>query len=178
MNIIKTVAAQVRKLSDNELFDLAASSGLVTVKLAHGVTAPSPSPALPVEQVINRREARLRPRKRVNKKANGAAVRYAMREPPTNGSAIAREAHSLVAKVAEDMQRRVEAYIKESHDGVSASDVAKDLSMPVMRAGAVLRKLREEGRVYMGGTRRFARYASTQAMADECSSAARTGADK
>jgi DNA-binding transcriptional regulator GbsR (MarR family) len=41
---------------------------------------------------------------------------------------------------------------------------------------SALKALKEEGRVFMGGTRRFARYATSQAAADRASLDARRGA--
>ncbi|MEO7328808.1 MAG: hypothetical protein ABI193_09540, partial [Minicystis sp.] len=63
--------------------------------------------------------------------------------------------------------------------GASGSSVGEIERQSSLSRGAViasLKALKEQGRVFMGGTKRFARYAMTQAAADKASVEARRGA--
>jgi hypothetical protein len=62
-----------------------------------------------------------------------------------------------------------------SRDGVAVGDVVKATGLDRGPVAAALKSLKEEGRIHMGGTRRFARYAASQAAADRASEAARKG---
>lgn len=63
----------------------------------------------------------------------------------------------------------------QSNDGVAVGDVVKATSLDRGPVAAALKALKEEGRIFMGGSRRFARYALTQAVADRASEVARKG---
>jgi len=60
-------------------------------------------------------------------------------------------------------------------NGAGASDVIKSSGLQAAPVSAALKALRAEGRIYMGGNRRFARYATSQAAADRASQAVRKG---
>lgn len=63
----------------------------------------------------------------------------------------------------------------QSNDGVAVGDVVKATSLDRGPVAAALKALKEEGRIFMGGSRRFARYALTQPVADRASEVARKG---
>lgn len=65
--------------------------------------------------------------------------------------------------------------IVQSRDGVAVSDIVKATSLDRGPVAAALKTLKEDGRIYMGGNRRFARYAMTQQAADRASEVARKG---
>jgi hypothetical protein len=57
--------------------------------------------------------------------------------------------------------------------GLSLGQIERASSLPRGAVTAALKTLKEEGRAFMGGTKRFARYAATQAQADRASLDAR-----
>ena len=59
--------------------------------------------------------------------------------------------------------------------GVAVGDVVKATGLERGPATAALKALKEEGRIFMGGNRRFARYAMTLAAAEKASETARKG---
>lgn len=65
--------------------------------------------------------------------------------------------------------------VVQSRDGVAVSDIVKATSLDRGPVAAALKTLKEDGRIYMGGNRRFARYAMNQAAADRASETARKG---
>lgn len=65
--------------------------------------------------------------------------------------------------------------VVSSRDGVAVGDVVKATNLERGPVAAALKALKEEGRIHMGGNRRFARYATSQAAADRASEAARKG---
>jgi hypothetical protein len=65
--------------------------------------------------------------------------------------------------------------IVQSREGVAVSDIVKATSLERGPVAAALKTLKEEGRIYMGGNRRFARYAMNQQAADRASEVARKG---
>lgn len=67
------------------------------------------------------------------------------------------------------------ARVVEASRGLSVGEIERSSGLPRAAVAAALKKLKDEGRVFMGGTRRFARYASTQAQADRASLDARGG---
>jgi DNA-binding transcriptional regulator GbsR (MarR family) len=58
-------------------------------------------------------------------------------------------------------------------DGLSSSEIERETALSRAVVSAALKALKEQRRIFMGGTRRFARYAKTQAMADRASLNAR-----
>ena len=63
-----------------------------------------------------------------------------------------------------------------TREGVAVADVVKATGLARSQAAAALKALKEERRIFMGGSRRFARYAMTPAAAEQASEAARKGA--
>lgn len=59
-------------------------------------------------------------------------------------------------------------------EGLSAGEIERGTGFSKAVVSAALKALKEQGRVFMGGTKRFARYAGTQAIADRASEQART----
>ena len=74
----------------------------------------------------------------------------------------------------DEMAERVDrvARVIDQSDGVSVSEIEKKSKLSRNVVQAAIRTLREQGRIFMGGTKRFARYASTQKQADSASVAA------
>ncbi|EYF06684.1 Histone-like protein [Chondromyces apiculatus DSM 436] len=70
---------------------------------------------------------------------------------------------------------KVERIVKAS-TGLSASEVAKQASIPQTRAAAALKELKLAKRIFQGGDRRFARYAGDAKTADSASMVARKNA--
>jgi hypothetical protein len=65
--------------------------------------------------------------------------------------------------------------IVSSREGVAVGEVVKATSLERGPVAAALKTLKEEGKIFMGGDRRFARYAMSQATADRASETARKG---
>ena len=60
--------------------------------------------------------------------------------------------------------------------GMGLGEIERATKLSRSALTSALKALKEEGRVFMGGTRRFARYATSQAAADRASLEARRGA--
>lgn len=71
------------------------------------------------------------------------------------------------------LEGKVHAAVVASPVGLSVSDIAGELGVPKGKVGPVLRRLRDQGHVAMAGTRRFARYGRTEAIAESASQGAR-----
>jgi hypothetical protein len=126
----------------------------------HG-SAPSPAPT----------PAPAAPRKRAAKPAAPppAPVKAAPAKkaaPPAKRRSNGEDRASVVDKVFR---------VVSSRDGVAVGDVVKATNLERGPVAAALKALKEEGRIHMGGNRRFARYATSQAAADRASEAARKG---
>jgi predicted transcriptional regulator len=63
--------------------------------------------------------------------------------------------------------------IVQDAKSVSMGDIESRSGLSRPAVAAVIKQLKAENRVYMGGERRFARYATTQAAADRASADAR-----
>ena len=68
----------------------------------------------------------------------------------------------------------VAKYIKSSK-GVALADVVAATKLTKPQAAGAIRELKQAGKVYQGGDRRFARYASSKKAAEKASLAARKG---
>ncbi len=101
------------------------------------------------------------PAKKREKPAAGAPARRAGRGRPTSEQRAA----SL------DEVARVVA----GSSGMSVSEIERASGLARGEVASALRALKEQGRVFMGGTKRFARYAASQAAADRASADARGG---
>ena len=106
------------------------------------------------------------------KSAPKAAPAPAAKAAPSKKAAPAAKSDS-----AEDRASVVEKVFRlvQGRDGVAVGDVVKATGLARGPATAALKALKQEGRIYMGGSRRFARYAMTQAAADKASESARKG---
>ena len=63
-----------------------------------------------------------------------------------------------------------------ARDSMSVGEIEHETGLARGLIASALKALKQEGRVFMGGTKRFARYAATQAAADQASLDARGGA--
>lgn len=52
---------------------------------------------------------------------------------------------------------------------MSVGEIEREVELSKSLITSALKTLKQEGRVFMGGTKRFARYAATQAAADQAS---------
>ena len=68
------------------------------------------------------------------------------------------------------------ARIVASSSGLGVGEIERQSGLSRSAVGSALKALKDQGRVFMGGTKRFARYATTQAAADQASLEARSGA--
>jgi len=89
---------------------------------------------------------------------------------PAKKAAPARESNGDRTTVVERVLRVV-----SSREGVAVADVVKSTGLERAPVAAALKALKEERRIFMGGNRRFARYAMTPAAAEQASQAARKG---
>lgn len=106
------------------------------------------------------------------KSAPKAAPAPAAKAAPSKKAAPAAKSDN-----AEDRASVVEKVFRlvQGRDGVAVGDVVKATGLARGPATAALKALKQEGRIYMGGSRRFARYAMTQAGADKASESSRKG---
>jgi hypothetical protein len=105
-----------------------------------------------------------------------AALATAPGRSKGKGSPVKRSRAS-VRRAAPSAERQglldsVERVVKAS-SGVSASDVARLVSIPQSRAAAALKELKLAKRIFQGGDRRFARYAGDLKTAEHASTSAR-----
>jgi DNA-binding transcriptional ArsR family regulator len=68
------------------------------------------------------------------------------------------------------------ARIVGNSGGLSVGEIERQSGLSRSVVGSALKALKDQGRVFMGGTKRFARYATTQQAADQASLEARRGA--
>jgi hypothetical protein len=99
---------------------------------------------------------------------------------PAAKAAPAKKAAAAPAKKRSNGEDRASALEKvfrvvQARDGVAVGDVVKATSLDRGPVAAALKALKEEGRIFMGGSRRFARYALSQGAADRASETARKG---
>ena len=102
------------------------------------------------------------PAKAAPAKAAAPAKKAAPAAPRENGG----DRTTVVEKVLRVVSGR---------EGVAVADVVKATSLDRAPVAAALKALKEERRIFMGGSRRFARYAMTPAAAEQASQAARKG---
>jgi len=65
-----------------------------------------------------------------------------------------------------------------SSRGISATEVADKTKLPRAHVTKAIADLKEAGKVFQGGERRFARYATTKKVATDASIASRNGGSK
>lgn len=115
------------------------------------------------------------PRKGVKAASTKAAPAKAA---PAKAAPAAKKAASKRRSNGEDKASALDKVFRvvQGRDGVAVSDIVKATSLDRGPVTAALKALKEAGRIAMGGNRRFARYAMSQAAADQASEAARKGA--
>lgn len=86
---------------------------------------------------------------------------------PPSPRASAEERAAIIEKIAG---------VVEKSEGLSVGEIERESGLSRAAVASALKLLKEQGRAFMGGTKRFARYASTQAAADQASLGARGGA--
>lgn len=156
----------------------AAAKKLAEAKAAAGV---APAPALAPETGAVKPIIRRKADKLAQSKPPSAPPKPA--EPPP--AAEAPEKPEAAAKRAllgqpgsepprEDLSAAIEGVIRES-DGVALADIAEAVGAPKVRVALLVRELKTARRIYQGGERRFARYASTAQKAEAASLRARKG---
>jgi DNA-binding transcriptional ArsR family regulator len=100
-----------------------------------------------------------------------AAPRAAARAPVSERGRGARQTSEERAATIERIAR-----IVSSSAGLSVGEIERQSGLSRSAVGSALKALKDQGRIYMGGTKRFARYATSQAVADQASLEARRGA--
>jgi len=120
---------------------------------------------------------------RVSAGAVSKALRQAAKGRPKRGGGgraapRGRAAPARARKSSEERAAIIEkvAGVVESSDGLSVGEIERESGLSRAAVASALKQLKEQGRTFMGGTKRFARYASTQAAADKASVDARGGA--
>jgi hypothetical protein len=110
------------------------------------------------------------------------------RPPATTARAAARPGRPAAAPKPARATRRARASSEEkavllaqieralSRAGMGLGEIERETGLPRATIASALKVLKDEGRVFMGGNRRFARYATTQEAADRASVEARRGA--
>jgi len=111
---------------------------------------------------------------RGNSKTNGSnrKTKSSAKSIKQRGSRGAGRAKRATAAEKEAMLVRVENAIKNS-SGLSASQIANKTKLPKTRVQAAVRELKATKRIFQGGERRFARYASDARTAKAASLSAR-----
>jgi hypothetical protein len=127
---------------------------LRTPSKSRGVSAGSVSKAL-------RQAAKGRPRR------GGSGGRAKGRSAPARTRTTSEERAAIIEKIAG---------IVQSGDGLSVGEIERQSGLSRAAVASALKLLKEQGRAFMGGTKRFARYAATQVAADQASLDARGGA--
>lgn len=120
------------------------------------------------------------PPKSETKAAPAAAPALAPKAAPKKAPAAKAKAKPAAPKRAEGSEDRATVVEKvfrlvASGSGVAVGDVVKATGLERGPATAALKALKEEGRIFMGGNRRFARYAMSLAAAEKASETARKG---
>ncbi len=106
---------------------------------------------------------------RATKPKRGAPARAAAK-PAAKPSRRTRVTVEERAATLDSVERIVSA-----DQGLSAGDIERRSGLSRATVAAALKALKDEGRLFMGGTKRFARYATSQAAADKASREARGG---
>jgi uncharacterized protein with PhoU and TrkA domain len=158
MSIEKQIADQVRQLPDKTLLEMALAHGFsLALKKPNGA-APKATSIFSVTGA-----------KKVEKAAkNVAAVASQAAKPPRK------------AKTAEPnpdaglVLTKLNGATVDSR-GLSSGELAQIVGIEKGKVSRILKRLVAEGKAFKGGDRRFARYATTQKLADDASLAARAG---
>jgi hypothetical protein len=156
----------VRKMPDQAIL------ALVKDRLGAVVSTGAAAPSL-VEAPATRRRGRPATRPVVPAAAAPAPARVpAKREAPAKRKPGRPKKTAALSAERQEVLNTVERIVKSSN-GVSASDVARQASIPQTRAAAALKELKLAKRIFQGGDRRFARYAGDAKTAEQASLNAR-----
>lgn len=101
------------------------------------------------------------------KRSNASSARPRGRTAPTTRTRTTSEERAAILEKV--------AGVVESSSGLSVGEIERESGLSRAAVASALKQLKEQGRTFMGGTKRFARYASTQATADKASVDARGG---
>lgn len=101
------------------------------------------------------------------KRSSSGGSRPRGRTTPARARTTSDERAAILEKVAG---------VVDGADGLSVGEIERESGLSRAAVASALKQLKEQGRAFMGGTKRFARYASTQAVADKASVDARGGA--
>jgi hypothetical protein len=106
----------------------------------------------------------------------GGAKRTASTKAATKGPVSERRGRARPTN--EERAAAIEriARIVGNSGGLSVGEIERQSGLSRSVVGSALKALKDQGRVFMGGTKRFARYATTQQAADQASLEARRGA--
>lgn len=102
-----------------------------------------------------------------SKRGGAGSVKIKARTAPTRTRTTSEERAAILEKVAS---------VVENGDGLSVGEIERASGLSRTAVASALKLLKEQGRTFMGGTKRFARYASSQGAADQASLDARGGA--
>jgi hypothetical protein len=143
-----------------------------------GAAAVALRPASPAVPAASRSSA---PPKKVVKAPAAAPAKAAPAAAPAKAAPAAKKVAPAAPKKranGEDKASTLDKVFRivQGRDGVAVSDIVKATSLDRGPVAAALKTLKEDGKIFMGGNRRFARYAMSQAAADRASMSARKGA--
>ncbi|MRG97947.1 hypothetical protein [Polyangium spumosum] len=99
------------------------------------------------------------------------------RAPATVRAPVSERRHAA-RPTSEERAAAIEriARIIANGSGLSVGEIERQSGFTRSAVGSALKTLKDQGRIFMGGTKRFARYATTQAAAEQASLEARRGA--
>ncbi|MDI3285204.1 hypothetical protein [Polyangium sp. 15x6] len=109
--------------------------------------------------------------------ASSRTKRAPSRAPATVRAPVSERRHAS-RPTTEERAAAIEriARIVGNGSGLSVGEIERQSGFTRSAVGSALKALKDQGRIFMGGTKRFARYASTQTAADQASLEARRGA--
>ena len=156
----------VRNMPDDAILELVRNQLGVLPGAAAVVSVAAPAPkAVRRKKRVKRVTAKRVVKKVVAKKAVATKAKARPKRKAVRGAK-----RSTVAR--QKLLGAVEKAIKSSK-GLSASQIAKKTSIPQTRVAAAVRELKLGRRIFQGGDRRFARYASDARTAQQASMHAR-----
>lgn len=165
----KQIVELVRKMPDDAIL------ALVKDRLGAVATSAVATPALVAAAAAapkrRGRPARVQAPAPIMPAAPAAPAKRAAPAPAKRKPGRPKKTAALSAE-RQEVLNSVERIVKSS-GGVSASDVARQASIPQTRAAAALKELKLAKRIFQGGDRRFARYAADAKTAEQASLNAR-----
>jgi hypothetical protein len=149
-----------------ELKDEVTALILRRLGIEKSASRPAATSARPVQSKPSRA---LAAPKRAAAAASASKGRIA-KAPPTKPSRRTRATPEERAQSLTSVERVV-----AGSDGLSAGEIERKSGLPGPVVASALKALKSEKRIFMGGTKRFARYATSQSAADKASRDARGG---